>query len=257
MSTNWTTKRFIVTGASSGFGAAIARRLLAEGAHVLAVARRKEKLDELYGDHPKADYLAGDVTDPAVLEHVSATASNGMFHGLILNAGGPPTGTPMETTMKQWDEAWKSVMRWKVEWALTLVPLLQKSGYGRVLWIESKSVKEPIPELVLSNAMRAGVVGFAKSLASKVAPDGVTVNVIAPGSHNTPAIERVIKKRSEDLNLSEEKIRAQMEASIPVRRMGEAHELASLACWLLSSESSYVTGQTWSHDGGAISSLFG
>ncbi|MGM0506309.1 MAG: SDR family oxidoreductase [Bacteroidota bacterium] len=257
MSKDWTTKRYIVTGASSGFGAAIARRLLAEGAHVLAVARRKEKLKELYNDEPNAEFLSGDVTDPAVLRAVKQEVSEGDFHGLVLNAGGPPTGTPMETTMDQWDEAWQSVMRWKIDWALQLTPLLRKNGYGRLLLIESKSVKEPIPELVLSNAMRAGVVGFAKSLASEVAPNGVTVNVIAPGSHNTPAIERVIRKRSENLKLSEEEVRKQMEASVPVRRMGEADELAGLACWLLSTESSYVTGQTWSHDGGAISSLFG
>lgn len=251
------TKRFIVTGASSGFGAAIARRLLTGGATVVAVARREEKLRELYGENPKAEFLTGDVTDPATLNAVKKVVSNGSFHGLVLNAGGPPTGTPLETTMNQWDEAWQNVMRWKIDWALQLTPLLRKNGYGRLLLIESKSVKEPIPELVLSNALRAGVVGFAKSLASEVAPDGVTVNVIAPGSHNTPAIERVIRKRSETLSISEEEVRKQMEASIPVRRMGEADELASLACWLLSTESSYVTGQTWSHDGGAISSLFG
>src|SRR5699024_7411058 len=115
---------------------------------------------------------------------------------------------------------------------------------------ESHSVKQPLPDLVLSNAFRTGVVSFAKSLALEVADQGVTVNVLAPGSHNTPAIERVIQKKADENDASFEETRTKMETAIPVRRFGEAKEIASLAAWVLSPHAGFVTGQTVSHDGG-------
>ncbi|HMB98345.1 MAG TPA: SDR family oxidoreductase, partial [Balneolaceae bacterium] len=149
------------------------------------------------------------------------------------------------------------VMRWKIELALKLMPHFIERKYGRVLFLESKSVKQPIPQLVLSNAFRAGVTGFAKSLATEVANRGITVNVLAPGAHDTPAIERVIQKQSQSKNISYEAAKKEMEDSIPAGRLGSPNEIASLAAWLLSPRSSYVTGQTISHDGGAVSGLFG
>src|SRR5699024_1453630 len=152
---------------------------------------------------------------------------NEPLHGAVVNAGGPPALSPLETAIYDWDEAYKNVMRWKIELVLRLVSYFTPNQYGRLLFIESQSVKQPIPSLVLSNAFRAGVVGFAKSLAEEVAKEGVAVNVLAPGSHNTPAIERLIKKRSEDTGTSMEEVRGEMEKAIPVGRMGEPEELAS------------------------------
>ncbi len=120
-----------------------------------------------------------------------------------------------------------------------------------------KANKQPIPSLVLSNSFRAGIVGFAKSLSQEIADKGVTVNVLAPGAHDTPAIERVIKKKVQNSDKSKEEVRKEMEAAIPVGRFGKAEEISSLAGWLLSPHSSYVTGQTISHDGGAIQGIFG
>ena len=111
--------------------------------------------------------------------------------------------------------------------------------------------------MVLSNAFRAGVTGYAKSLANELAPKGVTVNVLAPGSHETPAIERVINSKSKVEDISYDVAKSGLEQNIPVGRMGKAEELASLAAWLLSEHSGYVTGQTISHDGGSVSGLFG
>ncbi|WP_255702660.1 SDR family oxidoreductase [Antarcticibacterium sp. 1MA-6-2] len=135
----------------------------------------------------------------------------------------------------------RSVLRWKVELVLRLLPIFQKQQYGRILFLESQSVKQPIPSLVLSNSFRAGVVGFAKTLALEIAKMGITVNVLAPGSHETPAIERVIQKRSEDSGKSQEEMRRKLAEDIPVGRMGKAEEFASLATWLLSPLSGYVT----------------
>ncbi len=251
-------QRFIVCGASSGFGRAIAERLLREEASVIAVARREKKLAELseeFGD--RVVTVAGNLLTEETHNEIEAAIGNHPLHGLVLNAGGPPALTPLETAMLDWDKAYKKVMRWKIELALRLVSYFTTRNYGRMLFIESKSVKQPIPKLVLSNAFRAGIVGFAKSLSQETAGQGITVNVLAPGSHDTPAIDRVIQKEAEDSGESFEKIREQMEAAIPVGRFGKGEELASLAAWLLSPHSSFVTGQTISHDGGSIKGIFG
>lgn len=251
-------QRFIVCGASSGFGRAIAERLLQEGSSVIAVARREEKLSELkeqFGE--QVTPIAGNLLTDETHNEIEAAIGNDALHGVVINAGGPPALSPLETAMYDWDKAYKKVMRWKIDLSLRLVSYFTNANYGRILFIESQSVKQPIPKLVLSNAFRAGVVGFAKSLSQEVAKQGVTVNVLAPGSHDTPAIERVIRKEEEDSDKSFDEIKAAMEKSIPVGRFGKGEEIASLAAWLLSPHAAYVTGQTISHDGGSIKGIFG
>ncbi|MGB8704282.1 MAG: SDR family oxidoreductase, partial [Gillisia sp.] len=249
---------FLVCGASSGFGRAVAERLLQEGAAIIAVARREEKLVELQSAFPEqVKIVVGDLTEEGVLDRLESVFTEHEISGALINSGGPPALAAMETTMKQWDDAYMSVMRWKIDLSLRLAKFFSEQKYGRLLFVESQSVKQPIPSLVLSNSFRAGVVGFAKTLSLEVAKKGITVNVLAPGSHETPAINRVIKKRSEETGKSHEEVKKNMEAAIPVGRMGNAEEFSSLAIWLLSPLSGYVTGQTLSHDGGNIKGLFG
>jgi 3-oxoacyl-[acyl-carrier protein] reductase len=258
MDLNIDNQRFIVCGASSGFGRAIAKLLLDEGASVIAVARREKKLNELKESYDeRVDIVAGDLTNDDTHNKIEAAIGNNQLHGVVINAGGPPALSPLETAIYDWDEAYENVMRWKIELVLRLVSYFTSKEYGRILFVESQSVKQPIPSLVLSNSFRAGMVGFAKSLSQEIANQGVTVNVLAPGSHDTPAIERVIKKAADESDKSMEEIREEMEASIPVGRFGKGKELASLAGWILSPHASYVTGQTISHDGGNIQGLFG
>lgn len=253
-----TDQRFIVCGASSGFGEAVARQLLIEGARVVLVARRGSVLRDKFNHFSsQTEIIEGSFLYRETLDEVEKAAKKTTTHGILVNAGGPPTGTPLQTDMKDWDAAWQLVMRWKIDLVLRLAPLFRENEYGRILFIESQSVKQPLPSLVLSNAFRAGVVGFAKSLALEIAKNGVTVNVLAPGSHETPAIDRIIKNNSSIRGISYDKAKKEMEQNIPVGRMGTAEELASLAAWLLSPHSGYVTGQTISHDGGIISGLFG
>lgn len=250
--------RFLICGASSGFGRAIAENLLAEGAFVITVARRGEKLQELKERYKtQVEVVAGDLTEKETHDHIESAVGSDSLEGMVLNSGGPPVLTPLETALPDWDRAYESILRWKVGLTLRLIEYLTAGRYGRILFVESKTVKEPIPKLVLSNSYRAAVVGFAKSLSEEIAVDGVTVNVIAPGSHDTPAIERVIRKESRDSGRSEEEVRAEMEKTIPVGRFGKPEEIASLAVWLLSPHAAYVTGQTFSHDGGAIKGIFG
>lgn len=253
-----TDQRFVICGASSGFGEAIARQLLQEGAHVVLVARRGELLrDKFFNFENETEIIEGSLIYSETLDKIQKSVKANETHGIVFNAGGPPTGTPLETNMDDWDSAWQLVMRWKIDLALRVAPYFKEKKYGRMLFIESQSVKQPLPSLTLSNSFRAGVVGFVKTLALEIAGSGVTANVLAPGSHKTPAIERVIQKNKASLNISFEEAKEKMEKDIPVGRMGTAEEFASLAVWLLSAHSGYVTGQTISHDGGSIKGLFG
>lgn len=251
-------QRFVICGASSGLGFATARQLILEGARVVLVARRGDEMRDSFRHFSEhVEIIEGSVLDSDTLIAIVSSIQKEKTHGILLNAGGPPTGSPLSTTMDDWDAAWQLVMRWKIDLCLRVAPIFKKHGYGRIIFIESQSVKQPLPVLSLSNSFRAGVVGFAKSLALEVAKDGVTVNVIAPGSHDTPAIQRVIAHNSRMQSISEEKARERMEANIPVGRMGTAEEFATLAAWLFSEHSAYITGQTISHDGGIIGGLFG
>lgn len=251
-------QRFIICGASSGFGRGIAELLLNEGANVIAIARREEKLNELKEAHPdQVDMVVGDLTDDDTHNKIEGAIGNDQLHGVVINSGGPPALNPLETAIYDWDQAYENVMRWKIELILRLVAYFTPNEYGRILFVESQSVKQPISSLVLSNSFRAGIVGFAKSLSQEVAKQGVTVNVLAPGSHDTPAIKRVIKKAADNSDKSMDEVREEMEAAIPVGRFGKAEEFASLAGWILSPHASYVTGQTISHDGGNIQGIFG
>ena len=253
-----TEQRFLICGASSGFGRAIAELLLSEGAQIIAVARREHKLQELSDSYPdQVRIVVGDLTEDDTHNKIEAAIGNNRLHGMVVNAGGPPALTPLETAIPDWDEAYEKVMRWKIELVLRLASYFTAKEYGRILFVESQSVKQPLPPLVLSNAFRAGVVGFAKSLSRQIADQGVTVNVLAPGSHDTPAIDRVIQKKADNSDKSFDEVKADMQADIPVGRFGQGEELASLAAWILSPHAGYVTGQTISHDGGNIKGIFG
>jgi 3-oxoacyl-[acyl-carrier protein] reductase len=247
---------FIVGGATSGFGKAIAEALLKEGAQLIAVARGAEKLQSLQASAPKqVECITGDITDSSVISQLTALVGNRQLHGLVVNAGGPPAKTVLETTLADWDNAYKSILRWKVEITQALVPKMMTQGYGRILYIESSSVKQPLENLVLSNSLRVAVVGMVKTLSQEIAASGVTLNILGPGSHNTPAIDRIYHKKSEQTGLPFDEVKRAAVKQIPVGALGEAADFASLALWLLSPLSRYVTGQTITVDGGSVKSM--
>jgi 3-oxoacyl-[acyl-carrier protein] reductase len=249
---------FIVGGATSGFGKAIALALLQEGAHIIAVARNTGKLEQLKALAPaQVDIVAGDLTDIAIIDILSARLEKRQLHGILVNAGGPPAKTVMETTLEDWDQAYKNILRWKVALTQHFVPAMQLQGYGRLVFIESSSVKQPLENLVLSNALRLAVVGFVKTLSQEIAKTGITLNVLAPGSHDTPAIERIYNKKAEQTGLSAAEIKKQAISQIPVGALGKPEDFAALAVWLLSPGSRYITGQTITADGGMVKSIFG
>jgi 3-oxoacyl-[acyl-carrier protein] reductase len=249
---------FIVGGATSGFGKAIAEALIAEGAHIIAIARGEEKLLALRSAAPnQVEILAGDLSNPSILQSLINKVGDRQVHGILVNAGGPPAKTVMETTLEDWDNAYQTLLRWKVALTQAFVPAMIKYGYGRILYIESSTVKQPLENLVLSNSLRVAVVGMVKTLSQEIAKSGVTLNIIGPGSHNTPAIDRIYKKKSEQTGVPFDEVRAAAIQQIPVGALGEAADFASLAIWLLSPLSRFITGQTITVDGGAVKGIMG
>lgn len=243
---------FIVGGASSGLGRAVASRLLQEGASVIGVARGADALKEMETKFSgQFQYVAGDITTPPALGEIMQMVGSKQVNGVLVNAGGPPAKMIMETTPEDWDDAYQKLLRWKVPFVQALIPGMKNAGYGRILFLESQSVKQPIENLVLSNSLRMAVVGFAKTLSKEMAGTGITVNVIGPGSHDTAAIERLYKKKSEQTGLSAAEVRAAAIRAIPAGALGQADDFAQLAAWLLSPASRYVTGQVYLVDGGS------
>jgi len=247
---------FLVGGAASGFGKAVAEALAHEGAHVLAVSRTAEKLNHLQNTNSgNIDILAADLTKDSTHDLILDYFKEKTLSGVFINAGGPPAGGFFDTGMDAWDEAWKNVVRWKIALTQKILPLLQTNQYGRLLYLESVSVKQPVPNLILSNAMRSAVVGMVKTLAQEVARNGITLNILAPGYHSTAAMERLFAKKSEAEGISIEQAKTAFEKEIPVGGMGKPEELASLALWLLSPLSRYVTGQIVDHAGGLVKAM--
>lgn len=237
----------IVCGASSGMGLAIAERLAAEGANVAMLGRRRELL-EREADRIGALAVVGDLTIPAHIERLVATTLEafGAVDVLVLNGGGPPAGAAVDVTGHAVEEAVALLLSPFVELVGRCLPHLRASGRGRIIAVESLSVREPIPGIALSNAVRPGVVGWLKTLARELAPDGITVNTIAPGKIDTDRMSTLYGPDgppAADL------------AQIPKGRLGTPAEIAAVAGFLASESASYVTGTVIPVDGGLGRSL--
>lgn len=249
---------FIIGGASSGFGKAITLALVKEGANIMAVARGEEKLKELKQQAPdQIEILPGDLSEETTLNALLNKIENRTIHGMVVNAGGPPAKMVLETSLEDWDQAYKQILRWKVALTKAIVPKMINNGYGRIVYIESVSVKQPVENLVLSTSLRLAVVGMVKTLSQEIARSGVTLNILGPGSHNTPAINRLYVKKAEQTGMSFEEAKKAGIDQIPVGKLGEAEDFAGLAVWLLSPQSKFITGQTITVDGGAVKGIMG
>jgi 3-oxoacyl-[acyl-carrier protein] reductase len=239
----------IVGGASAGMGFAIAQALAAEGCLVTMCARGEERLVESAARIPGALAVAGDVRDPAVLERLvdETVAARARLDIVVNNAGGPPPGTFDSTPDEAWADAFELSLRSVLRLTRLALPHLQASGRGRIVNITSWSVREPIPNLILSNTVRPGVVGWAKSLAHEVGRDGITVNTIAPGKVATGRMRELWEARPDPAAAEAEDI-----ASIPVGRMGQPDEIAAAVAFLCSERAGYISGVVLPVDGGAL-----
>jgi 3-oxoacyl-[acyl-carrier protein] reductase len=231
----------IVCGASAGIGLAIAEALAEEAANVVVFARRAEALEH-EAQRIGALAVPGDVTSAADLERLVARTLEafGGIDVLVNNSGGPPRTAALELDAESLEAAVALLLVSAVRLTNLCLPHLRTSGRGRVINITSSTVREPTDNLVLSNAVRPGVVGWAKTLAREIGPDGVTVNSIAPGRIDTERIREVYPDGPTESDLK----------PIPLRRLGSTREIADVVCFLASERASYVTGAVIPVDGG-------
>jgi 3-oxoacyl-[acyl-carrier protein] reductase len=236
----------IVCGASSGMGLAVSEALRAEGARVVMFARRADLLRR-EADRIGGLAVAGDVTvEEDVARLVAETlAAYGEIDVLVLNGGGPPPGPAVSVTPGALHATLDLLLTGHVRLVGACLEHLRAHGRGRIVAVQSSSVREPLPMLALSNAIRPGVVGWLKTLARELGPDGVTVNVVAPGRIDTDRLRQVYPE-----GLSDDEL-----ASIALRRMGTPQEIAAAVCFLASDAAAYVTGAVVPVDGGLTRSL--
>jgi 3-oxoacyl-[acyl-carrier protein] reductase len=237
----------IVCGATSGMGLAIAEELVREGANVSMLGRRRDLL-EREAERLGALAVQGDLTIPQHLERL-VQATVGAFGGvdvLVLNGGGPPAGPAVGLTAEAVDEAVALLLTSHVTLVGRCLPFLRESGRGRIVAIESSSVREPLSNLALSNAVRPGVVGWLKTLARELGPDGITVNTIAPGRIDTDRLRSVYGPDGPS--------QADLE-QVPAGRLGTPAEIAAVVCFLASDRAAYVSGAVVPVDGGLTRGL--
>ena len=236
----------IVCGASSGMGLAIAEALAEEGAHVTMFARRRDVL-EREAERIGALSVRGDLTNPRDLERVveRTLEAFGGIDVLVNNGGGPPRTPALGLDPEAVESAVELLLLSAIRLTNLCLPHLERSGHGRVINITSSTVREPVDNLVLSNAVRPGLVGWAKTLAREVGPEAVTVNSIAPGRIDTARIAELYPDGPTEADL----------VGIPLRRLGTPREIADVVCFLASDRAAYVTGTVVPVDGGLTRSL--
>ncbi len=238
----------IVLGASQGMGLAIAQGLVSEGADVAMFARRADVI-EREAARIGALAIAGDLTVEADLDRL-VTETLAAYDGvdiLVLNGGGPPPGPAAAVTADDVGAAVELLLVPHVRLVGLCLPHLRASGRGRIVAIESTSVKEPIANLALSNAVRPGVVGWLKTLARELGPEGITVNTIAPGRIDTERLHALYGPDGPP---------PEALAAIPARRVGSPAEIAATACFLASEQAAYISGAVVPVDGGMLNGLF-
>src|SRR4051812_23052706 len=226
----------LVTGASKGIGAAIAAELEAEGARVATSSRSTERFA---WDTSDVDG-AGPLVD-------SVEAELGPVDILVCNTGGPPPGEPLSFTREQWEAAYRTLVLAPMALIERVVPGMRERGYGRIVNVASTSVREPIGNLMLSNAHRASMITAFKTLARAIAGDGVTLNTLLPG--------RIATDRAYSLSGSPEAAEAVAAKEVPAGRMGRPEEMAAAAAFFCSAGAAYVTGETLAVDGGMTRSI--
>ncbi|KUN04103.1 oxidoreductase [Streptomyces yokosukanensis] len=237
---------YVVTGATRGLGNAAARELVADGAKVVISGRdAKGAADAAAELGPNAIGVAVDNSDPRAPERLIAAAREhfGGFHGVLVSVGGPPPGFAADTTDEQWQSAFESVFLGAVRLARAAAAELEPGGV--IGFVLSGSVHEPIPGLTISNGLRPGLAGFAKSLADELGPRGVRVLGLLPGRIDTDRLREL-----DALSADPEATRAANESRIPLRRYGTPQEFGKVAAFLLSPAASYLSGVMVPVDGG-------
>ncbi len=263
-------KTAVVMAASRGFGRAVAMELAAEGAKVALCARNADDLAATAEDVREAGQMAWggmggavlarplDITDDAgVREFMALTESQlGPVDMMLVNGGGPPAGNFDDMDLNAWRKAYELTLASALRLCRLVLPGMKQRGWGRIVQITSVSVLQPVENLVLSSVLRPAVQALTKALADDAAPFGVTVNSVAPGFHNTSAVQRLIEKKQEQTGCTAQEVISGWTNEIPAGRLGEPEELAALILFLMSQRAGYLTGQCIVSDGGWVKKTF-
>jgi 3-oxoacyl-[acyl-carrier protein] reductase len=250
-------KIVLVCGASRGIGFAAAQRFADAGAQVVLVSRSAESLAGAAARlAPTGATIRTLAADLATAEGIAAvTSAVPAVDVLVTNTGGPPTGPALEHSWDAWTSAGSLLLRSAVELTRAYVPGMRLRRWGRVVGITSMAVKQPVPSLVLSNAYRAAVTGYFRTLADEVAADGVTVNTVLPGYTETERLEELASATSARTGASREDVYANWKRVTPAGRLGQPDELGAAIAFLASAPAGFITGQALLVDGGAVRSL--
>lgn len=252
----------LVAASSQGIGRATAEAFAAEGCRVAICARNPQTLqaaaDKIRKDH-NADVIAEafDVTDAAAVGRFVATVAQkfGSVDICVTNAGGPPAKGFLSASLEEWQRAVEMNFLSTVYFAREVIPHMQRQRWGRIITLTSITTKQPVADLVLSNAVRAAVVGLVKSLANEFGKDGILVNNVGPGFTATDRLKQLAKTRAAASGKTEQEMFDGWAADSPLKRLGQPREVAETIVWLASERASYITGQTVLVDGGIYKGL--
>ena len=255
-------KRALVMSSSRGLGLGCAAALVAEGAHVLLTGRSGNTLQReaasLSEQGPgRADYIVVDLTDATAVDTLE-NATNDILGGvdiLVNNTGGPPPARMVDTDPAMLSSQFDTMVTTVVAITARLLPAMQAQEWGRIITIGSSGVIQPIPNLGISNTIRAALVGWSKSLSNDVAADGVTVNMVLPGRIHTERVDELDEGAVAGTGKSLNEIRSASRASIPAGRYGTVAEFGAVVAFLASVQASYVTGGLIRCDGGSIKAV--
>jgi 3-oxoacyl-[acyl-carrier protein] reductase len=241
-------RRALVTAASKGLGRACAEALAAEGAHMFISSRDRASIEAAGAALGAAGWAAADVSKEPESVVEQAREKLGGLDILVVNAGGPAPGTFQATPLESWEAAFHLTLMSAVRLVKAALPHLKKSDQGRIVFITSITVRQPIANLVTSNSLRAGVTGLAKTLSLELAPDGITVNCLAPNAILTDRIRQLAASGGGDVD---EQLKRQA-AGTPMGRFGQPLEFGATCAFLCSRQAAYITGQTLGVDGGSL-----
>ena len=265
MKLNLKNKNAIVCASSQGLGKAAALDLAEEGVNLAICSRDQDKINKVKEEiHQKINSeikviaLKVDLDSPDEIQAFYKQVENdlGSVDILVNNNGGPPPSTFEQLSDDDWQKAFNSTMMSCLRLSKLVIPNMKKNGWGRIINISSVSVKTPVSGLFLSNSLRMGVLGWAKALSDELAPYGITVNTVCPGYTRTERVEAILETQSNSSGLKKEDIEKSIAENIPMKRVGEAEDLAGLITFLASEKADYMTGLAIQVDGGSARTFY-
>ena len=265
MNLNLKNKNAIVCASSQGLGKAAALDLAEEGVNLAICSRDQDKINKVKEEiHQKINSeikviaLQVDLDSPDEIQAFYKQVENdlGSVDILVNNNGGPPPSTFEQLSDDDWQKAFNSTMMSCLRLSKLVIPNMKKNAWGRIINISSVSVKTPVNGLFLSNSLRMGVLGWAKALSDEVGPYGITVNTVCPGYTKTERVEAILESQSNASGLKKEEIENSLAEAIPMKRVGQAEDLAGLITFLASEKSDYMTGLAVQVDGGSARTFY-